>query len=153
MIFFFLLLLLFPCRNGSGSSSGSREQSPTYQNWNHHSITNIKTKDNTITGGVSVVDASKKTNNSASDCTSSTECNSEGDSSDRNSDNNVYNVKAAAELGALSKRDAAGQGASLSIPTPAPRTTLEKSTKSSLQSSIRSMSVDRVKQVRHESLV
>merc|ERR1719225_558684 len=95
----------------------------------------------------------KKTNNSASDCTSSTECNSEGDSSDRNSDNNVYNVKAAAELGALSKRDAAGQGASLSIPTPAPRTTLEKSTKSSLQSSIRSMSVDRVKQVRHESLV
>ena len=98
-----MLLLLFPCRNGSGSSSGSREQSPTYQNWNHHSITNIKTKDNTITGGVSVVDASKKTNNSASDCTSSTECNSEGDSSDRNSDNNVYNVKAAAELGALSK--------------------------------------------------
>ena len=74
IIFFFLLLLLFPCRNGSGSSSGSREQSPTYQNWNHHSITNIKTKDNTITGGVSVVDASKKTNNSASDCTSSTEC-------------------------------------------------------------------------------
>ena len=102
----------------------------------------MKTKDN----GISVVDvASKiKTNNSASDCTSSTECNSEGDS-DRNSDN-VYNVKAAA--------GAAGQGVSLSIPTPAPRTTLEKSlTKSSLQSSIRSMSVDRVKQVRHESLV
>ena len=140
----FFLLLLFPCRNGSGSSSGSREQSPTYQNWNHHHHhTNIKTKDNVVTG-ISVVDA-KKTN-SASDCTSSTEC-SEGDS-DRNSDN-VYNVKAAAAAGGPGQ----GVGASLSIPTPAPRTTLEKSTKSSLQSSIRSMSVDRVKQVRHESLV
>ena len=107
----------------------------------------MKTKDN----GISVVDvASKiKTNNSASDCTSSTECNSEGDS-DRNSDN-VYNVKAAA--GAASGQGVVGAN-SLSIPTPAPRTTLEKSlTKSSLQSSIRSMSVDRVKQVRHESLV
>ena len=118
----------FRSRNGSGSSSGSREQSPTYQNW---SQTSNKTKDSS--------DAKKTTNHSASDCTSSTEC---SEDSDRNSDN-VYNVQKGGIQG----------GNAPNIPTPAPRTTLEKSTKSSLQSSIRSMSVDRVKQVRHESLV
>ena len=90
----------------------------------------------------------KKTANSTSDCTSSTEC---SEDSDRNSDN-VYNVNNT--NGGKTMTNSGASSSSNGVPTPAPRTTLEKSlTKSSLQSSIRSVSVDRVKQVRHESLV
>ena len=122
------------CRNGSGSSagtSGSRDQSPTYQNWsqNHQNSQNFHPKDE-----------AKKTN-SASDCTSSTEC---SEDSDRNSDHANENKKI------FVTND---NGVNKNTPTPAPRTTLEKQAKSSLQSSLRSVSVERVKQVRHESLV
>merc|ERR1739844_215498 len=59
-------------RNGSGSSagtSGSRDQSPTYQNWSQHQgFTHNNNNHN--------VEASKK---SASDCTSSTECSEDSD--------------------------------------------------------------------------
>lgn len=118
----------FLFRNGSGSSggtSGSRDQSPTYQNWSQQTnSTTVHSKNN----------KAEEKSKSGSDCTSSTEC---SEDSDRNSD--TVNDSSKGNL----------------VPTPAPRTTLEKSSpaKSSLQSSIRSISVERVKQVRHESLV
>ena len=120
-------------RNGSGSSagtSGSRDQSPTYQNWSqhHHHLTANNNNHN-----VEALNSSKK---SASDCTSSTECNSED--SDRHSDNCAEN---------------SGKTPHSVIPTPAPRTTLTEKLNSLQNGSIRSVSVDRVKQVRHESLV
>ncbi len=83
------------------------------------------------------LDNGKKPGTSGSDCTSSTEC---SEDSDRHSDNLINDKK-------VFNSD------SKNVPTPAPRTTLEKQSKSSLQGSLRSISVERVKQVRHESLV
>ena len=122
-------------RNGSGSSagtSGSRDQSPTYQNWSqhHHHLTANNNNHN-----VEALNSSKK---SASDCTSSTECNSED--SDQHSDNCAENSAKTPHSHSV-------------IPTPAPRTTLTEKLNSLQNGSIRSVSVDRVKQVRHESLV
>merc|ERR1719468_1105867 len=93
-------------RNGSGSSagtSGSRDQSPTYQNWsqNHQNSQNFHPKDEA------------KNTNSASDCTSSTEC---SEDSDRNSDHANENKKIF-----LCTEKSQNQN----TPTPAPRTTLE----------------------------
>ena len=81
------------------------------------------------------LNSSKK---SASDCTSLTECNSED--SDRHSDNCAENSAKTPHSHSV-------------IPTPAPRTTLTEKLNSLQNGSIRSVSVDRVKQVRHESLV
>merc|ERR1712008_289279 len=109
-------------RNGSGSSagtSGSRDQSPTYQNWSqhHHHLTANNNNHN-----VEALNSSKK---SASDCTSSTECNSED--SDRHSDNCAENSGKTPHLHSV-------------IPTPAPRTTLTEKLNSLQNGSIRSVS-------------
>jgi hypothetical protein len=150
-------------RNGSsgstGGASGSRDTSPAYQNWSH--VNNVKEEQKSS--------QKTSTNNTASDCTSSTECSNSGadEDSDRNSEdahNNVNVVTVAAEKSNVykatptsKKRPGKMQVASVA-PTPAPRTTLElkpNNNKCSSNSSTRSVSVERssVKQVRHESLV